>query len=188
MRRKITANLCPQRTAFFILIAVFFLPSLLKAQHTFNWNMAAGVHLPVGKFSETHFPGAGAEVSFTHKRFGKLWVVPKKSFSYVLNGGIDFFRGRKRLISGYPVKYGGYSLLHTYGGFIYNHGRRFHLQLVAGPAVSLYKQNVRFNIGSSLSATCYISRQNGITPCLSLINEWGASALWAASIKFSRSF
>lgn len=189
MTRKNTTIQYPVWKMISMLI-VCLLSSLfqLQAQRSFKWNAAAGVHLPFGIFSETHFPGAGIEISYSDNRFGRLWVIPKKHFSYVLNGGIDYFRGRKVNISGYPVKYGSYSLLRTYGGVIYNHGRRFNLQLMAGPAVSLYKQNLRFNIGSDLSATYFIAKRNGITPCLIMINEWGASPLLAGSIKFSRTF
>lgn len=158
------------------------------SQLSFKWNMSAAVHLPVGTFSETHFPGAGIEAAYTPGRFGRLLFLPKKKFSYVIKSGIDFFRGRKVTVSGYPFKYGGYSLFHFYGGAIYNYKRKANLQLVAGPALSLYKQNLRFNIGSVLSATYFVSKRTGLSPAFGFINEWGAVPLWYGSVKVSRTF
>lgn len=180
---------CHRRWLFVVfLILLCCCSSVLKAQQSFKWDIAVAAHAPLGEFGETHFPGAGAEVSFSINRFGKLPQVPKKKISYLLKSGAGYFFGRDRIVSGYPFTYGGYSMLHIYGGIIYNQRKRTNIQLAAGPALSLYKHNLRFNIGSSFTAAYYVSERTGIAPSFQMISEWGARPLWYGSIKISRVF
>lgn len=188
MSSKNAVTRYPVHKQVVVLISLCLFSAVAVLAQPYKWNISATFHLPVGTFSETHFPGAGVEAAYSQKRFGRLPAIPKKKFSYIVTTGIDFFRGRKVTASGYPFKYGGYSLLHLYGGAVYNYKKHTNVQLVAGPALSRYKQNIRFNIGSLLSATYFVSGRTGITPSFGFINEWGAVPLWYGSVKVSKAF
>lgn len=153
-----------------------------------SWNTAAGIDLPFGLFYDTHFPGAGADISYSNHRFGKLPVKPAKQFGYLLNAGADFYFGRKENVSGHSFSYKGYFIFHTYGGVIFNHGKRINLNLVAGPALSAYNDQLRFNIGSNLSGTYYITGKIGVSPSIMLVKEKGADWLGSVSVRGNWAF
>lgn len=150
--------------------------------------MSAGMHFPFAVFADTHFPGVGIRVEYSDKRFGKLPAELKKKFGYVLVSGIDHYFGRTEKTSGHSFTYAGYSVFHLYGGAIYNAGKKMNINLAAGPALSRYNGSTRFNIGSTLSATYYLSGKWGISPAIMMIMETGARPLWAGSLKVSRAF
>jgi hypothetical protein len=153
-----------------------------------SWNAAAGIDLPFGLFSRTHFPGTGADISYSNRRFGRLPVQPVKQFGYLLNAGADYYFGKKENVSGHPFTYSGYFVFHTYGGVIWNRGKRINLNLAAGPALSVYNDKLRFNIGSNISATYFINGMTGVTPSVMLIKENGADWNGAVSIRGSWAF
>ncbi len=150
-----------------------------------SWNVTAGIHLPVGNFSTTHFPGAGAGISYSDHRYGILPAKPVKKFGYTFHAAGDYYFGKKETVSGHPFQYSGYFLLHTYAGAIYNHGKRIHFEWLAGPALSFYNNKTRFNLGGNLSATYYITGKIGVSPCFMLIKETGAGWLGAFSLRGS---
>jgi len=189
MRRNYADKLLHFNTGFFSVLLFLLLPRHSTAQlKGNNWTIAAGMHFPVAVFSATHFPGAGIKVEYSDNRFGQFPATLKKKLGYILSTGIDHYFGRTEKTGGYSFTYGGYSIFQLYGGVICNTGKKANINLVAGPALSRYNGTTRFNIGSNLSATYFLSRKWGISPSMMMIVETGASPLWSGSLKASRTF
>ncbi|MFZ9386676.1 MAG: hypothetical protein ACO25B_02240 [Chitinophagaceae bacterium] len=166
------------------LIFLFFLLTgpLAAQQKTYSWNARAGIDLPVGIFSRSHFPGIGAGVQYSKHRFGKQTLKPKKRMSFLLDAGGDYYFGKNVNTGGYPFKYSGYGLVHTYGGFQFRFQKKVFLSLAAGPGLGFYNGSTRFNIGTTLSGTYLTGKRTGLTPSFKLTRESGADWLAAFSI------
>lgn len=154
----------------------------------YSWNISAGVILPVGTFSETHWAGISLQGEYSRSRFGKMNTKPKKLVDYFLSTGTDFYFGKKEMVSSYPFTYAGYFILNTNAGLICNTGKQSNIRLGAGPAMSLYKKTPRFNISSSIAGSWYLSKTTGITAGLQMIQETGAHPLWSVFTRFSRAY
>lgn len=113
---------------------------------------------------------------------------PKKQINYFLSTGTDFYFGKQETVSSYPFTYAGYFILNSNAGLIYNSGKQSNIRFGAGPAMSFYKKNLRFNISSSIAGSWYISKTTGITAGLQMIQETGARPLWAVFTRFSRAY
>ena len=148
-----------------------------------SWNVTAGIHLPVGNFAKTHFPGAGAGISYSDHRYGILPAKPVKKFGYTFNAAGNYYFGKKETVSGYPFQYSGYYLINTSAGAMYNYGRRTHFELLAGPALGIYNGTTRFNIGGAFSATYYVKTRIGVSPSFLFTKEHGADWLGAFSFR-----
>lgn len=168
---------------------LFFLVNGMGAQTKgHSWNVTGGGHLPVGNFSHTHFPGAGAGISYSDHRYGILPANPVKKFGYTFNAAGNYYFGKKETVSGHPFRYSGYYLFHTYAGALYNHGKRTHFEMLAGPGLGIYNGTTRFNIGGAVSATWYIKAKLGVSPSFMLTRETGANWLGAFSLRGSWAF
>lgn len=178
------------RIKLFSILCLFFLTGIhLPAQvNGYRWNLSAGAAIPAGLFAETHFAGAGITADYSNKRFGQADSTIKKKLDYIISSGLSHYFGRTEKISGYPYTYRGYLIFHTYGGVIYNAGKKVNIHLTAGPALSHYNKTIRFNIGSDIGGSFYFSKKWGISPGLLMIAEPGAAMLIAGSVKVSRSF
>ena len=170
------------------LILLFLVNSMAAQTKGQSWNVTAGIDFPVGLFSHTHFPGAGAGISYSNHRYGILPAKPVKKFGYTFNAGGNYYFGKNETVRGYPFQYSGYFLVHTYAGAMYNHGKRTHFELLAGPALGMYNGTTRFNIGGSLSATWYVRAKLGVSPSFMLTKENGADWLGAFSLRVSWAF
>lgn len=112
--------------------------------------------------------------------------MPRKQIDYFLSTSTDYYLGNKETVSSYPFTYAGYFILNSNAGLIYNTGKQFNIRLGAGPAMSIYKKNLRFNISSSLAGSWYLSKTTGITAGLQMIQETGARPLWAIFTRISK--
>jgi len=148
-----------------------------------SWNVSAGIALPFGNFSETHFPGAGAAISYSKGRYGLLPAKPAKQFGYSLQANAHYYFGKNETVSGHSFRYPGYLLFHLFGGAICQPGKRTYIELVAGPGLGYYNSSTRFNLGGTLSATYYIRKRLGVSPSILLTKESGADWLGALSLR-----
>ena len=143
-------------------------------------SVSAGINIPVSQFSSTHLIGVGIDCSPSHNLFG---IVKSKKIALTYNGGLSYYFGKKEMVSGYPYDYPGYIFIHAFCGVLYNPVKSGSVSLTAGPALGIYNGNTRFNFGSKLEASYYISKNIGIGPGIILMKEPGATSLWAASFK-----
>lgn len=166
-----------------------FISSYTSAQSKNNtWEISAGPALPADQFTETHVAGISVQVAYSDHRFGKLITLPKKKIGYVFSSGIGQYFGKKETVSGNDFRYRGYFNFYLYAGGIYNTGRKISINLSAGPSLSHYQKNLRFNIGSILSGTYYFNRRWGAAAALQFLNEMGARPLWSAAFKAAYAF
>ena len=142
--------------------------------------VSVGINIPVGNFSSTHIIGIGVEYSPLRHTF-QLFKLKHLALTY--NSGVAYYIGKKETVSNYPYKYPGYIFIHAFGGVLYNPVKSGSVSLTAGPALGIYNGNTRFNFGSKLEASYYISKNVGIGPGIILMKEPGATSLWAASFK-----
>ncbi len=170
------------------LLLLFLVNSMAAQKRGRTWNVTGGIQLPVGHFYKTHFLGAGAGLSYSDHRYGILPVKPVKKFGYTFHAGGHYFFGKKETVSGHSFRYSGYYLVHTYAGAMYNHGKRTHFEILAGPALGIYNGTTRFNIGGTLSATYYVNAKLGVSPSFMLTKENGAYWLGAFSLRGSWAF
>lgn len=154
----------------------------------YRWNISAGFNIPVGTFSETHWGGISLQGEYSRSRFGKMAAKPKTQFDYFLSTGTDYYFGNKESVSSYPFTYSGFFILNSNAGLIYNTGKQSNIRLGAGPAMSLYKKNLRFNISSAIAGSWYLSKSTGLTAGLQMLQETGARPLWAVFTRFSRAY
>lgn len=169
-------------------LLVFLVNGMAAQPKGHSWNVTAGIHLPVGHFANTHFPGAGAGISYSDHRYGILPAKPVKKFGYTFTASGNYYFGKKETVSGYPFRYTGYYLINTYAGAMYNYGRRAHFELLAGPALGIYNGTTRFNIGGIFSATWFVKAKLGVGPSFMLTKENGADWLGAFSLRGSWAF
>lgn len=165
-----------------ILLLVYPVHFIAAQPKGYSWNITSGIGLPVGSFSETHFPGLGASVSYSDGRFGLLPSAPRQKTSYSIHAGSYYFFGKEETVSGHPYSYPGYILVHLSGGLIYNHGKRTQFGLVAGPGMGIYNGSSRFTVTGTLSANYYIGKRIGISPAFILVRESGADLLGSFAI------
>jgi hypothetical protein len=151
-------------------------------------NLSAGAAIPAGDFSETHLIGAEVLMEYSPNRFGKLLRLPDPSVGFILSGGLSYFAGKKETVSTYAYRYGNYAFLRVYGGAILHFAKNWNTRLVAGPAISYYGNNIRFNLGAELHSTWYWKQQWGIGPSVGILKESGARPIWTTGIRGSFAF
>lgn len=172
-----------------VLILFFISFEIVQAQQPGkSRNLAAGVAIPAGNFSETHLIGAEVMIDYSPNRFGKLLRFPDPSIGFVLSGGISYFAGKKETVSTYPYRYGNYAILRVYGGAILHLAKNWNTRLVAGPAISYYGNNIRFNLGAELQSTWYWKQQWGVGPTLGILKENRADPLLMSGIRIAYAF
>lgn len=142
--------------------------------------LSTGIHLPVGDFSSTHLIGIAVDCSPSRHWFG---LLKRKKIAFTYNGGLAYYFGKKETVSNYPYKYPGYIFVHGFGGMLYNPAKKAAISLTAGPALAIYNGNTQFNIGTKLEASYNISTSIAIGPCILLMRESGADALWSLAIR-----
>ena len=150
--------------------------------------IAAGITIPVGDFSSTHFGALNAVYAWSNNRFGLLTTMPVIKIGFTANSGIAYYFGRKETIGTGSYQYPAYIFLHIYAGAIYNAGKKVNICLTAGPAAGIYNSSTQFNTGASLQCNYYISPKIAITPGLIMMKETGSDAIWSGSVNAAIAF
>lgn len=150
--------------------------------------IAAGITIPSGDFSSTHFGGFSTIYAWSNNRFGLLTTMPAKKIGFTANSGIAYYFGKKETIGTGSYQYPAYIFLHIYAGVIYNAGKKVNICLTAGPAAGIYNSNTQFNTGASLQCNYYITPKIAITPGLIMMKETGSDAIWSGSVSAAIAF
>lgn len=147
------------------------------------WHVSAGALQPIGVFSETHFTGASVRMDYYPGRPDSSKQSVRKKWGWVLSSGVAYFPGRKRTVSGYPFRYGNYGIWHTSGGILYQPIRKMRISLTAGPALSYYRKDFRFNIGAESGISWYWNPRWGAGTTIVCWKESGADLLWMIGLR-----
>ena len=150
--------------------------------------LSAGINIPLGDFSNTHVLGFGAEYFHSNHRFGSMKTKPVKAVGFIYSGGIDYYLGKKEKVSSYPYKYHGFTLLHGYGGVIYNPCKKGNISLITGPALGLSNGTAGFWWGVNLNGQYYFNEKFAIAPGLIFMKQHLADGIWSATLRGSMTF
>ena len=149
--------------------------------------IAFGLYLPAGVFSKSHIAGAGIDYSRSRHRFGRN-ISPGRFIGFIVNGGINYYAGKRITTAGYNFRYGGYINLYAMPGIIYNPLKNGNISLTAGPALNIYKASATAGIGINLLGNYFISKNIAIGPGIIYKKHTNTDALWAVAIRASYIF
>ncbi|MBL7726026.1 MAG: hypothetical protein JNK27_17935 [Chitinophagaceae bacterium] len=150
--------------------------------------IAAGITIPLGDFSNTHFGGFNTVYAWSKNRFGRLTTLPAKKIGFTANSGIAYYFGKKETIGTGSYQYPAYIFLHIYAGAMYNADEKVNICLTAGPAAGIYNSNTQFNAGVSLQCNYYVSDKIAITPGLIMMKETRSDPIWSGSVRAAMVF
>ena len=138
-------------------------------------------------FSKSHIAGAGIDYSRSRHRFGRN-ISPRRLIGFIVNGGINYYTGKRIKTAGYDFRYGGYLNLYTMPGIIYNPVKNGNISLTAGPALNIYKGSANAGIGINLLSNYFVSKNIAIGPGIIYKKHTNTDALWAGTIRASYIF
>ena len=118
--------------------------------------VSAGIDLPFDDFSNSHSFGLGINYSWSHTHFGQLKKKPVKPLGILFSGGIDHYFGKKE---SYGYKFEGYTVIHGYGGLIFDTGKNGCISLTSGPVAAIYGGNTKAGFGITLNGGYYIKEK-----------------------------
>jgi hypothetical protein len=147
-----------------------------------NVSAGASIHFPIGNFSKSHTMGVGLDASPARHTFGLLRF---KKIAFTYNAGVAYYIGKKIHLIDYYYDYPGFTFIHAYAGLLYNPLKKLNVNLLAGPALGIYKKDTRFNIGARLEGSYYIRKTSiAAGPLLNMMLEPGTQPLWSVGLKF----
>jgi hypothetical protein len=150
--------------------------------------ISAGVALPMGNFSNTHFIGFEAGYMRSNRRFGQLKINPSKPLGLVAAAGGSNYLGKNEKLDSFTYAYANYMHVYIHGGIIYNPCRYGNIILILGPGMSFYNGTERFVFGVTLLASYYFSSKFSVSPGISAMKESISDPLWTGSLKMSYFF
>ena len=161
----------------------------LSARYAKGKSQAAafGLYIPLGVFSESHIAGAGIDYSWCRHRFGSN-ISPAKPIGFIVNGGINYYYGKKITTAGYDFRYGGYLNLYAMPGIICNPLKNANVTLTVGPSLNIYKGSANAGIGINLFSNYFLLQNITIGPGIVYKKHTNTDALWAATIRASYIF
>jgi hypothetical protein len=149
--------------------------------------IAFGIYMPIGMFSKSHIAGAGIDYSRSRHRFGRN-ISPGRLIGFIVNGGINYYTGKRIKTAGYDFHYGGYLNLYTMPGIICNPVKNGNISLTAGPVLNIYKGSATAGIGINLLVNYFVSKNIAIGPGVIYKKHTNTDALWAGTIRASYIF
>ena len=163
---------------FTLLVMMLLARSAASQQQTHA--VALAVHAPFGTFSHTHLTGFGTDYT---------WMpaarATTKALSLVLNGGADYFFGKKETVAGYEFRNGGYFSAYVMAGGLYQPVSVYNVLLAAGPSLGLYKGGPDAGAAFRLSGAMRLADRWSVGPSIFLRQHINTKALWTVSIRAS---
>jgi hypothetical protein len=149
------------------------------------------LHVPLGNFGTSHIAGAGLSYSWSHHRYGRMYVR-RSGIGLTANGGVDYYLGKKIEEARQDFRYGGYIYLNAQAGIIVNPVKKGNISLTAGPTMGIYKGNADFGWGVNLFGAYLLPGilENNIMigPGVTYKKHARADALWTAAVRISYCF
>lgn len=152
-----------------------------------NNALTIGLYAPTGGLSDSHAIGIGADYCWipfrTHKDSNDT-----KQIAFAINGGVYYFFGKSISVNSYGFEFGNFLDMHIMPGLLYHPFKRSIIQLSAGPAANLYKQNIRVGAGADLFTSYYLTEKISAGPLIHFRKFSNTAALWSAGITASYFF
>jgi len=114
--------------------------------------------------------------------------IPVKRIGFIANSGINYYLGKKEMISNYEYKYKNFTYIHAYAGAIYNPWKKGNINLTIGPATGIEDKIVEFWWGANLNGNYYVNEKIAITPGINFMKRSIANPLLAVSLKATMAF
>jgi hypothetical protein len=149
--------------------------------------VAFGIYTPAGVFSKSHIAGTGIDYSWSRHQFGRN-ISRSNLITFMLNGGINYYLGKRVTTAGYDFRYGGYTNFYAMPGIVYHPFKNINLALTAGPALNIYKRSANAGIGINFFTNYYLSENIAIGPGIIYKKHTNTDALWAGVIRASYIF
>lgn len=146
--------------------------------------IAFGIYTPIGVFSKSHIAGAGIDYSRSNLRFGRN-ISPGRLIGFIVNGGINYYTGKRIKTAGYDFRYGRYLNLYAMSGIICNPVKNGNISLSTGPALNIYKASATAGIGINFCGNYFVSRNIAISPGIIYKKHTKTDALWAVAFRAS---
>lgn len=166
---------------FFLIFIVATSAAQVKQVDKKNNALAIGLYTPIGDFGESHVIGIGAEYRFIPFRQPND-SSDAKQIAFVIIGGIHYYFGKNIVVNSYEFDFGNFFDIHLKPGLIYLPFKRSIIQLSAGPAANLYKQNIRVGVGTDLFTSYYLIEKISVGPAIHFRKFSNTTALWSAGI------
>jgi hypothetical protein len=152
-----------------------------------NRSIAFGIYLPAGSFSGSHTGGVGLDYSWG-RHLHSRHTSPDKLIGLMINGGANYYLGKKIQAAGYDFRYGGYINLYALSGLIYTPIKKGNLALAAGPALNIYKGAANAAMAIKLMGNYLFSENIAIGPAITCMKHKNTKALWAIAARASYAF
>ncbi len=149
--------------------------------------MAFGLTFPIGDFSLSHSIGASIEYSWSPHRFG-INKPKAKLIGFIMNGGADYFIGKKTTTAGYEFRYGNQFYLYAMPGLICNPIKKGNISLAAGPALSIYKGNANGGISVGFFGNYWLAKNIAIGSGTVYRKHLKENSLWTVDIRVLYAF
>jgi hypothetical protein len=146
-----------------------------------------GVSIAVGNFSKSHGPGVGIGYSRSQNRF-RTHAKPAKFIGWVLDGGLNYFVGKKVKEPTYEFRYGGYLNLYAGGGIIVNPFSKGNIILTTGPSLDIYKQSANAGLRVKISTHYFLFPEVAIGAGFTWLKHLRSESLLAPSINVAYAF
>lgn len=106
----------------------------------------------------------------------------------MINGGANYYLGKKIQTAGYSFRYGGYINLYALSGLIYTPIKKGNMALAAGPALNIYKGAPNAGMAIKLMGNYFFSENIAIGPAMTCMKHKNTKALWAIAARASYVF
>lgn len=188
------------KRSFPILLLLIFPASFIGAQDSLQQSrllpdghshaLSIAGSIPLGEFGETHGIGAGIRYEHSNGRFGRIEKMPSSRFGFIFGGGIGWHDGKKENTGNlvYTYHYDDFLYGYLFGGLNYLPGLHGNISLTAGPAMSSYSNNRRFNLYGSISGSYYPSQKFGLGAGMTFLKEGGAAWMAMSDLRFTYLF
>jgi hypothetical protein len=150
-----------------------------------SWRMgvSTGLDLPIGKFSETHIMGFTVNAILFKHSFKIPDSTMQKHLGFFIDAGIDYYLGLKETIGIIPYDYDEYTYVHLSPGLIYQAGKKTHLLLNLGPAISFYSGNAEVGFNTNLGGYYFFTEHFAVNPQFGILKVARADPLWNCSLR-----
>jgi hypothetical protein len=146
----------------------------------YEWQLSAGLGLPVSRFFETHFPGAGLALHYL-PALTETSPLRRRKTAFTALLTLDSWRGQEERSGGAMFRYPALWMSSLQAGLVNQSLRPVRLHLTGGPGLGLYDGRIKYYHQARLQAAWYPTSRTGILPGILWMQEPGTRSLWALS-------
>lgn len=150
--------------------------------HGYGWQLSAGLGLPVSRFFETHFPGAGLALHYL-PALTETSPLRRRKTAFTALLTLDSWRGQEERSGGAMNRYPALWMSSLQAGLVNQSLRPLRIHLTGGPGLGLYDGRISYYHAARLQAAWYPSIRTGLLPGVFWMQEPGTRSLWALSVQ-----